>query len=85
VGLNVSVEYHLLEGEPAEEIVRLAKSNNIDLIIMGSHGRTGLSRLLMGSVAEQVVRRAECAVLTIKHPIHEKVQQTEKEKDYVVI
>ena len=52
--------------EPANEILRYAKSANIDLIVMGTHGRTGVSRWVMGSVAEKVVRGALCAVLTVK-------------------
>ena len=51
--------------EPASEILRYAKSNNIDLIVMGTHGRTGLARAALGSVAETVVRAASCPVLTV--------------------
>jgi nucleotide-binding universal stress UspA family protein len=56
------------EGDPAAEILRVARDEAADLIVMGTHGRTGLGRLLMGSVAEQVVRRAPCPVLTATHP-----------------
>ena len=52
--------------EPAAEILRYAKSANIDLIVMGTHGRTGLARLVLGSVAEAVVRAAPCPVLTVR-------------------
>lgn len=52
--------------EPAEEILRYAKSTNIDLIVMGTHGRTGLARIVLGSVAEAVVRAAPCPVLTVR-------------------
>lgn len=55
------------EGIPFVEIVRYAKDNKIDMIIMGTHGRTGLMHLLIGSVAENVVRRSPCPVLTV-HP-----------------
>ncbi|MEX2188942.1 MAG: universal stress protein [Pirellulales bacterium] len=65
---GITVERRLVVGEPAHEIVRLAEENGADLIVIGSHGRTGVSRLLMGSVAEAVVRRAKCPVLTIKQP-----------------
>ncbi len=65
---GVAVEHRLAEGEPAEEILRVAQKVGCDLIVMGTHGRTGLGRLLMGSVAEQVVRRAPCPVLTVKAP-----------------
>ena len=56
---------------PAYEIVSHAKLANIDLIIMGTHGRGLMSHLLMGSVAEKVVRTAPCPVLTVHHPEHE--------------
>jgi nucleotide-binding universal stress UspA family protein len=62
----VDHEYRLLKGDPAREIVRLAKDDDVDLIVLSTHGRTGLSRVLMGSVAEAVVRRAHCPVLTLK-------------------
>ena len=51
--------------EPASEILQYAKSANIDLIVMGTHGRTGLARVVLGSVAEAVVRAAPCPVLTV--------------------
>lgn len=53
-------------GPPAETIVRLAHERGVDLIVMGTHGRTGLSHALLGSVAEKVVRLAPCPVLTVK-------------------
>ena len=62
-------EHHLLEGEPAEEILRIAKSEGADLIVLGTHGSTGLYRLLMGSVAESVLRKAPCPVLTVRAPV----------------
>ncbi len=58
----------LLHGDPVGEIVRLSDEEKVDMIVMGTHGRTGLTRLLMGSVAEAVVRRANCPVLTVKQP-----------------
>jgi nucleotide-binding universal stress UspA family protein len=60
------VQHLLAEGDPATAILRAARDNHCDLIVMGTHGRTGLRRLLMGSVAEQVVRKAPCLVLTVK-------------------
>ena len=57
--------------EPADAIVSYAKQAEIDLIVMGTHGRNGISHLLVGSVAERVVRTASCPVLTVKHPEHE--------------
>lgn len=65
---SVPVEYRLIEGDPSEEIVSFARENGVDLIVMGTHGRTGVGRLLMGSVAELVLRRAPCPVLTLKTP-----------------
>jgi nucleotide-binding universal stress UspA family protein len=65
---EVECEHHLLFGHPADAIVGFAKAHDIDLIVMGTHGRTGVARLLMGSVAESVVRRAECPVLTLRQP-----------------
>ena len=59
---------HQLQGDPADEIVRLAEEEGVDLIVMATHGHTGLMRVLMGSVAESVVRRAPCPVLTLKQP-----------------
>lgn len=53
-------------GEPAAEIIDYAKAHRIDLIVCGTEGRRGLNRLILGSVAEWVVRNAPCAVLTVK-------------------
>lgn len=64
----VGYEHRLMIGSPASAIVHLAEKENVDMIVMPTHGRTGLSRLLMGSVAEEVVRKAKCPVLTIKAP-----------------
>ena len=60
---NVPCHYHYIEGVPADEICALAENENIDLIVMSSHGRTGLSRVLIGSVAEKVLRagKVPCA------------------------
>jgi nucleotide-binding universal stress UspA family protein len=55
-------------GTPAWSIVEYAGTQDIDLIVMGTHGRGGMSHLLMGSVAEHVVRTAPCPVLTVRHP-----------------
>lgn len=56
----------VVDGSPLEDIVRYARTHQIDLIVLSSHGRTGLSHLLMGSVAEKVVRMSPCPVLTIR-------------------
>ena len=64
----VTVAHRLFEGDPAEVILALARDLPADLVVMGTHGRGGLSRTLMGSVAEAVVREATCPVLTAKFP-----------------
>ncbi|MEQ1910760.1 MAG: universal stress protein [Vicinamibacterales bacterium] len=56
---------------PAEEIVKYAQSELIDLIVLGTHGRPGVAHFLMGSVAEKVVRTAPCPVLTLRNPERE--------------
>jgi nucleotide-binding universal stress UspA family protein len=55
-------------GEPAAEIVSFARERGVDLLVLGTHGRTGLEHALMGSIAERVVRRAHCPVLTVRPP-----------------
>ena len=65
---SVECEYHLVTGDPSTEIARQAESVGADLIVMGTHGRTGLRHFLMGSVAEAVVRRAHCPVFTFRLP-----------------
>ena len=64
-------------GLPAEEIVQYAHEHAIDLIVMGTHGREGVMRVVLGSVAETVVRRAPCPVLTVHHPEREFVMAHE--------
>jgi nucleotide-binding universal stress UspA family protein len=58
----------LKEGEPFVEIIQIAKKNSADLIVMGTHGRSGLDHILFGSTAEKVVRKSPCPVLTIRLP-----------------
>jgi nucleotide-binding universal stress UspA family protein len=65
---SIRFEHKLLVGDPATAIVQTADDEHADFIVIGTHGRTGLTRLLMGSVAEAIVRRAQCPVLTIKQP-----------------
>jgi nucleotide-binding universal stress UspA family protein len=65
---TIPISHVFLEGDPAAEIVQYAIDASIDLIVMGTHGRTGLERLLMGSVAEKVMREAPCSVLVVKLP-----------------
>ncbi len=66
-----SAQVEILVGSPFLEIITYAKTQNIDLIIMGTHGRGPIAHMLMGSVAEKVVRKAPCPVLTVRHPEHE--------------
>jgi nucleotide-binding universal stress UspA family protein len=68
---SIAYEHFYLTGSPPAQILKLAERERIDLIVMGSHGRTGLSKLLMGSVAEGVMRRAKCPVLIVKLPVNE--------------
>ncbi len=63
---TVAYEHHLVHGAPADAISNFAESVDADLIVLGTHGRTGVSRMLMGSVAEAVVRHAKCPVVTYK-------------------
>jgi universal stress protein A len=68
---GVVYEHVCLTGNPVQEIVEFAARNAIGLIVMASHGRTGLSRLLLGSIAEGVMRKAPCPVLIVKQPAGE--------------
>jgi nucleotide-binding universal stress UspA family protein len=61
-------------GHAAEEIVRYADDQQIDLVVMGTHGRTGVARVLLGSIAEKVVRTASCPVLTVHNPEREPLE-----------
>jgi len=61
------VEIRMIEGHPADALLRFAGDGSFELIIIGTHGRGGLKRLVLGSVAEQVARRAECPVLVSRH------------------
>jgi nucleotide-binding universal stress UspA family protein len=63
---GVEVIEVLLEGHPSNEIIDFAENNNIDLIVMGTLGKTGLDRFLMGSVAEKVVRNSKVPVLVVR-------------------
>ena len=82
-GANIPAERRLEEGDAANTILRVAGEIHADLIVMGTHGRTGLGRLLMGSVAEQVVRKSTCPVLTVKTPILASAPQTTTAEELV--
>ena len=60
-----------LVGSPAGEILRYATEQEVDLIVIGTHGRGAIGHMLLGSVTERVVRKAPCPVLTVRHPQHE--------------
>jgi nucleotide-binding universal stress UspA family protein len=68
---EVTIKSEMLQGAPFVRLVEEAREKQMDLIVMGTHGRSGLSHLLIGSVAERVVRKAPCPVLTVKKPDHE--------------
>jgi nucleotide-binding universal stress UspA family protein len=68
VNPHIPVRHVFREGDAAEEIVNYAAEAGMDVVVMGTHGRTGLERLLMGSVAEKVMREAACSVLVVKLP-----------------
>ena len=69
-------------GSPHPEIVRYAAQYGIDLIVLGTHGRGPLGHILLGSVAERVVRTAPCPVLTVRHPQHEFVADVAVEQAF---
>ncbi|MDA8079127.1 MAG: universal stress protein [Nitrospiraceae bacterium] len=66
------IEHVVLKGIPYEEITRFAAEQQVDLIILGTHGRKGIDRMLFGSTAEQVVRTSPCPVLSVRLPQHNK-------------
>jgi nucleotide-binding universal stress UspA family protein len=66
---GVELHHHLMQGEPAERILHAADSFHADLIVMGTHGKSGLERLLLGSVAETVIRAASSPVMVVRRPL----------------
>lgn len=63
---DVRCSHHLLVGDPSQEIVELAHERSSDMVVMGTHGRTGLARWILGSVAEGVIRKSPCPVITCR-------------------
>ena len=63
---GIKTSWRLQVGVPFEEIVKVAEEEHADMIVMGTHGRSGLNRVLLGSVAERVIRLAPCPVLTVR-------------------
>ena len=68
---DMKVEAIVVQGIPFAEIISTAREKEIDMIVIGSHGRTGLKHMMLGSVSEKVVRKAPCPVLTVRHTDHE--------------
>jgi nucleotide-binding universal stress UspA family protein len=67
----IEVECRVVEGVAFAEIVRIARDEEIGLIVIATHGLSGIAHLLLGSTTEKVVRKAPCPVLTVKHPEHD--------------
>jgi nucleotide-binding universal stress UspA family protein len=65
---EIPIERVVVEGEPGYQILRIANERDADLIVLGTHGRTGIRRVIMGSIAEHVVRHAACPVIAVKVP-----------------
>lgn len=65
--MKIKIETRVVPGLPAERIVHCASKEKADMIVMGTHGRNGLKRLMIGSVADKVIRSASCPVLVVKH------------------
>lgn len=76
--IQTRVTRHTMIGAPSAGICRFANENNVDVIVISTHGRTGLNRLLMGSVAEHVARRAPCPVLTVRPSGNQFVESEEQ-------
>jgi universal stress protein A len=79
---GVTYQHCYLRGTATGEIVGFVEQQGIDLIVMASHGRSGLSRVLMGSTAENVMRQAPCPVLIVKQPATEEKQQEPKDSQH---
>ncbi len=76
------VRVAVLSGEPADEIVKFARENALDLVVVATHGRRGLRRLVLGSVAERVVRTAPCPVLAVR-PVEGRISEDEALKEEI--
>jgi nucleotide-binding universal stress UspA family protein len=68
---GIATENRIPTGDPREALIRLVQDERVDLIVLGSHGRTGFSKLLLGSVSSHVVTHAHCSVLVVKEDSHE--------------
>jgi nucleotide-binding universal stress UspA family protein len=67
---ELSIRQTVVQGTPFIEIIRYCRQEEIDLIVLGTHGHSALASMLLGSVVEKVVRKAPCAVLSVRHPEH---------------
>lgn len=67
---GMDVEAIVVQGIPFAEIISTARKENIDMIVIGSHGRTGIAHIMLGSVSEKVIRKAPCPVLTVRQSNH---------------
>lgn len=65
---DMNCDTYILHGVPFYEIIQFARTEQIDLIVIGSHGRTGIKHVLFGHTAEKVVKKAHCPVLSVRHP-----------------
>lgn len=74
---GVNVVHVLVDGDEATEIIAFAEKAHADLIVMGTHGRSGFGRLIVGSVAEEVLRRAACPVMTVRTPVPAESREAE--------
>jgi nucleotide-binding universal stress UspA family protein len=77
---DMPIEWRLSKGSVIDGILATAEDVEAGLIVMGTHGRTGLTRLLMGSIAESIVRKANCSVLTVKTPVAPRTAEREYEE-----
>ena len=82
---GVQFEHRFVRGNAADELLQIANEDNADLIVIGTHGRTGISRVLMGSVAEAIVRKASCPVLTVKQPTAADPPRTIKDNSHELV
>jgi nucleotide-binding universal stress UspA family protein len=73
-GRGLAVQEQVVQGKPSAEIIRFASEHEIDVIVLGTHGKGMLDQALFGSTTERVVRRAPCPVLTVRKPEHEFVE-----------
>jgi nucleotide-binding universal stress UspA family protein len=73
-GKDVAVVEHVVQGKPSAEIIRFAREGEVDMIVLGTHGKGMLDQALFGSTTERVVRRAPCPVLTVRLAEHEFVE-----------